>query len=266
MKRLCANEDPPSPATREIGRRCIAHLVAAAGAAFAVLALAAPAGADVSGKEPPQPRPQVLWNAYPLDAPRGGTAQPKAHVQSSKPKPAASPHSRASGKRSSRLLWISLAAFAAALAVIAISWRANVAWARGRVKRARRRAARLLPTPQKDLTPGAHPAPTARPEGTPPDTLTDALEARAATHTVLHKTDAHAAPSARQDGPVDRAANQEQTLLKRKQAVATSESVKKLKEKKRVETRERYTRHEIGVLKAKLADRRTARSAKKGER
>ncbi len=270
MKRLCVNEDLPSPPIRVVGRRRIAHLLAAAGAAFAVLAPAAPAGAAGSGNEPPQPRPERLWKAYPLDGPRAGTAQPQVHVRSSKPgapqprahvrssKPDAAPRASESGGRPSLLLWISLAAFAAAALAIVISWRAHVAWARGGVKRARQRAVRLRAAPQKSLTPAAHAARTGRLEGR----LTHALHARVARRAWLNEVDAHAAPSARQYGPVDHAAVHERVLLKRKQAAATSESLKKLKEKKRVETRERYKPHEIGVLKAKLADR----PAQKGER
>jgi len=183
-----------------------------------VLALAAPAGAGASAKEPPPPRPVRLWKAYPLDAPRGDAAQPGARIRSSKPGPAA--RSSEPAERSSLLLWISLCAFAAAVVAIVISWRAHLAWARGGVKSARQRAARLRTTRQKGLPPAAH-----------------------------------AARTARQNGPVDDAAVHERALLKRKQATATSESLKKLKEKKREETRERYKPREIGVLKAKLADR-----------
>jgi hypothetical protein len=263
MKRLCVKEDPPSAPIRVVGRRRIAHLLAAAGAVFAVLAPAAPAGAGGSGNEPPQPRPARLWKAYPLDAPRGGAAQPRAHVRSSKP--GAAPRSSESGERPSLLLWISLAAFAAAVLAIVISWRAHLAWVRGGVKRGRQRAARLMARPQSDLTLAARAAPTGRPQGRL-HALTDALHSRVPTRTWLHEVDGHAAPSARQVGPVDRDATQERALLKRKQAAATSESVKKLKEKKPAETRERYKGHEIGVLKAKLADRPPARSAQKGER
>jgi hypothetical protein len=273
MNRLCWKRCSAAPTTREGARRRAARVLAIGGAALAFLVLAASASAAGSGKEPPQPKPNPLWNAYPLDAPRGSGEQPPARVRRSTPTPAASSRSSGSDNGSSLLLWISLAAFGAALIAFAISWRAHVAWAGPGVMRARERfraagarvatrVERLLAAPEKGLTLVAQGPRLAWPERRL-QALTEALHERVAMRS--RRRDVRTEPVAPNDS-VNGAETPEQALLRRKRAAATSEALKKLKEKNGAETREHYKQHEVGVLKAKLADPSTPRPAEKGER
>jgi hypothetical protein len=271
MDRLCGNGSSPSMASRRIG--CgVARLLAVV-TVLGVAGAPAAGAADRSRKEPP--RPQKLWNAYPLESAGTPSPQPPASSGRFRPRSAASRGTSDSGDRkSSLLLWVAVGAFGAAVVAFAVSWRgAAPVWrARRRVSSAgeRLRAFNADPatrtqgpreTSGEGLALAAHRPHVAWPEvrrlhvpgGRFARKLSQVLHKGADTRAQPRDFSADAVSSAQPRDAEDRDAARERAVLKRKRAAATSEEVRKLRDKKRAVTQERDQR-EIGALKAKLAD------------
>lgn len=270
MNRLCGNGSSPSMASRRIGYG-VARLLAVV-TVLGVAGAPAAGAADRSRKEPP--RPQKLWNAYPLDS--GGTRSPQSPAGSGRftpPSAAARGTSDSGDRKSSLLLWIAVGTFGAAVVAFAVSWRgAAPVWrARSRLSSAGERLRAFnadpgtrtqgLETSEEGLARAAHRPQVGRPEVRGLHvpgvrfalTLSQVLHKSADTRAQPRDFSADAVPSARPRDAEDHDAARERAVLRRKRAAATSEEVRKLRDKKRAVTQERDQR-ENGVLKAKLAD------------